>query len=330
MNKVIVGCDISKDKLDFYCVQTEEHFVLPNSYSGFMKLLKWANQYHFELNTIHVAFENTGAYSRLLGSLCSTHGITHYELPAIELKRSLGLVRGKNDMVDAKRIAIYLEEKINKLKPSTPKEESIIKLSRLRSQRAQLIKQRTANMNNLRIYEDIDRLAKNDLSIMVAKKMIQELNKGIERIQIEISKLIDEHKAISKNYEILTSCIGIGRVNAIMILTETHNFKRFTKWRSLACYCGCAPFENRSGKFKGKTETSNLAHKEMKTLLTSAARSAAIHDPEIKRYYEKKLNEGKNKQLVVNAIRCKLIARMFALVRDQRKYEKNYTQNLAA
>lgn len=41
-------------------------------------------------------------------------------------------------------------------------------------------------------------------------------------------------------------------------------------------------------------------------------------------YYQRKVEQGKNKMSVINAIRNKIIHRIFACVRDNRKYEKNY------
>ena len=47
------------------------------------------------------------------------------------------------------------------------------------------------------------------------------------------------------------------------------------------------------------------------------ALSAIGHDPQIKAYYQRKVKEGKHKMSVINAVRNKIIARVFAVV--QRK-----------
>jgi len=51
---------------------------------------------------------------------------------------------------------------------------------------------------------------------------------------------------------------------------------------------------------------------------------------ELKDYYNRKVAEGKNKMCVLNAMRSKLIHRIFALIKSDRFYEKNidiYLQN---
>ena len=44
------------------------------------------------------------------------------------------------------------------------------------------------------------------------------------------------------------------------------------------------------------------------------------HDPEIKLYYNKKIEQGKNKMLVINNIRNKLLFRVFAVIKRQKSY----------
>ena len=42
---------------------------------------------------------------------------------------------------------------------------------------------------------------------------------------------------------------------------------------------------------------------------------------DLKTYFERKVAEGKNKMTVLNAVRAKLVARMFAVIRNNRVYQ---------
>jgi len=42
---------------------------------------------------------------------------------------------------------------------------------------------------------------------------------------------------------------------------------------------------------------------------------------ELKTYFERKVAEGKNKMTVLNAMRAKLVARMFAVIRKNQIYQ---------
>jgi transposase len=90
-----------------------------------------------------------------------------------------------------------------------------------------------------------------------------------------------------------------------------------------ACYCGVAHFPYQSGiSIKGKTKLSHMANKKLKTNLHPAALSAVKCDPEIKTYYERKVLEGKPKMSVINAVRFKLLARVVAVVNNDKEYVK--------
>jgi transposase len=58
----------------------------------------------------------------------------------------------------------------------------------------------------------------------------------------------------------------------------------------------------------------------MKTLLNMAVLTAMQKDHQLKAYYERKVAEGKNKMLVLNNLRNKLIQRIFATIKRKTPY----------
>ena len=67
----------------------------------------------------------------------------------------------------------------------------------------------------------------------------------------------------------------------------------------------------------------------LKKLLHLAALSAIQCSEELKTFYNRKTQEGKNKMSVINAVRNKLISRVFACIKDKRMYQKIYQHALA-
>ncbi|MBK7692113.1 MAG: hypothetical protein IPJ31_13745 [Bacteroidetes bacterium] len=61
-----------------------------------------------------------------------------------------------------------------------------------------------------------------------------------------------------------------------------------------------------------------MANKKLKSLLNMAALSAKKHDKQLKEYYERKIREGKNGMSVMNALRCKIINRVFAAIKKEK------------
>ncbi len=72
----------------------------------------------------------------------------------------------------------------------------------------------------------------------------------------------------------------------------------------------------------GKTRVSEVSNKRIKVNLTIGARSAIINDPELKLYYKRKTDEGKEHGTVMNAVKFKLITRVFATVKRGTPYVK--------
>ena len=113
------------------------------------------------------------------------------------------------------------------------------------------------------------------------------------------------------------------------MIVLTNEFKGFSSAKKFACYSGIAPFEHTSGKsIKGKSRVSHLANKNIKALFHLAAISSIRFTGELRTFYMRKVNQGKNKMLVLNAIRNKLIHRIFAVVRDGVPYQKDYVHPL--
>jgi len=68
------------------------------------------------------------------------------------------------------------------------------------------------------------------------------------------------------------------------------------------------------------TKINNLANKKLKKLLDLCAKSAIQHNHEMKIYYNKRIEKGKNKMSTINIIRCKLVARIFATIKRETPY----------
>ena len=86
-------------------------------------------------------------------------------------------------------------------------------------------------------------------------------------------------------------------------------------------YCGVVPFEHTSGKsIRGKPRVHYMANKRLKKLLHLCALSSVQYNTEMKAYFDRKVQEGKHKMLVINNIRNKLLHRICASIRDNRSY----------
>ena len=63
-----------------------------------------------------------------------------------------------------------------------------------------------------------------------------------------------------------------------------------------------------------------MANQKLKKLIHLAAMAASHSNSDLKAYYIRKVKEGKNKMSVINAIRNKLIHRIWAVIQRQMPY----------
>jgi transposase len=107
-----------------------------------------------------------------------------------------------------------------------------------------------------------------------------------------------------------------------MMLAKTEGFQTITEPRKMACYSGVVPFANQSGtSLKGRHRVSSYADKAIKAVLHLAAMSAIRLKNDLQHYYLRKVAEGKNKMSALNAVRNKIIHRIFAVIKKQQPYE---------
>lgn len=133
---------------------------------------------------------------------------------------------------------------------------------------------------------------------------------------------------MAHRYARITSVPGVGLVTAVEILLTTNEFWDSTDPKHYTFYAGVVPFERSFGQYKGQPRVSAQANKRVKKLLHMAALAAVRFAPALKAYYERKAAEGKNKMLVLNNVRNKLVHLIFACVQQDRNYDKNYAPAL--
>lgn len=320
----IIGADISKKTIDLFCHGLNCHLKIQNNVNGFTKLQAWLTQ--LGLRSPFIVLEYTGYYSFHFETFLHQHKIRFSKVSALAIKRSLGLVRGKTDKVDAKRIAQFGYEKKGGLRLETLTEPVLQRLQVLNSTRHLLVKQRAALLCAVKEFGQI--LAQNDRVIQGQLEVIEALTKQIKGLEKELKQILSQSVAINNNFKLLVSIKGVGLIVAIATLIKTKNFTVFTNRKKFSCYCGSAPFEHSSGTSIQKgTRISHLADKTMKTLLTQSARTAIQHDPELREYYQRRTQLGKSKKSTMNVVRNKLIHRMFAVIKRQTPYENRFLKS---
>ena len=309
MKVFYLGVDVSKKKLDL-CLRSNGkdilYDVIPNDLSSIKSwLTRTFEKFFLSEDSLVVCAEHTGQYTYPL--VCATKSIGVYLCleDAAKIKYCHGIPRGKNDKIDACRIAMYAERYNDCLQPYTASE----------------------------LKDQVDYM---EHSIYIAKcnrveGIINTFTDYIAQIDLEIKELINQAPVIAHQMDLLMSVDGVGERVALKMIMETDAFTSFTDPRKFCCHAGVVPFVYVSGSSqRSKNRVSNRADKSIKHLLHMAALSVSqVKNSPLKKYYDRKVEEGKNKMSVLNAVRAKLVTIMFAVIRTDAFFSRNYQNSLA-
>lgn len=321
-----IGVDVSKKKLDI-CVVSDSKVVKEEQVSNHPQAIaKLIDEFKKDLNMTNEGFlicaEHTGQYTYPLVCACKSVGCKLWIENPTQIKYSSGMNRGKNDKVDAKRIAIYASRFCDKAKFYQRPAEELTRLTQLESERVVYRADLSKYRGQLTDQKDFMPKAIYTCKSKRLKTLISSLEQVIKTIEEEMNIIIESNKLLSRQMELLTSIDGIGRIVAMNMIIITEAFTRFDNSRQFCCYAGVAPFAYTSGSSQhSKCKVSQRACKYIKSLLHMSAVSIAHRKSgDLRAYFDRKVEEGKNKMTVLNAVRAKLIARMFSVVRRDEFY----------
>lgn len=326
-----IGIDVSKNELDFAVTRGGAflfHRETANTPAALRAFLKELSRLPgFGRGAAVFCMEHTGIYNNHLLSLLHGKGHNICMEAASQIKNSMGNVRGKNDRVDSVRIADYAYRNRDRLRLWQPRREAVQRLAHLSASRSRLLEAQQMLSSPGR--ESKGFVGKRVMRENACTGALKGILADLKRVEKAISEIISSDAELCRLFGLITSVCGIGEVTATQVLVATNEFRDISDPKKFACHAGVAPFANESGVYKGKARVSHMADKKVKRLLHMAAMVAIMYNGEIRSYYDRKVAEGKNKMNVINAVRNKLIHRIFACVSQNRKYEKTYTNSLA-
>lgn len=329
--KTFIGIDVSKKTFDAALLRSTDqvttiHQSFDQNMQGYKAFIQWLKSNDVTIGgDVLFCLEHTGIYiSGIVNFLVSISASIWVEM-ALKIKKRIGLQRGSDDKLAAINIAVYAYRFKDEARLWTPIDSTVQQLKNLVAQRDRLvlsITQLTVPLNELDNCGDKRQAGE-------LRKLQSKALKGLKDSLIAIEKTIDacieKDENIRRKVNLASSVKGVGKQTAVALFVYTRGFSVFENAKQLACYCGVVPFNKQSGtSVRYKPGVSPFANKKLKKLLHLCALAALRFDAGLKSYYERKIAEGKNKMSIINAIRNKLVLRIFAVIRDNRNYVDNY------
>jgi transposase len=309
-----VGIDVSKENLDVFIQQANQHLVIENSTKGIRKLLTRFKKY--PKASLRIVMESTGGYERLSAKALAKAGL-HVSVVNPRLVRDFAKAHGrlaKTDKLDAKILAMYSE----KMNPpaNVDTDEKQEEISDLIARRDQLISMIVSEKNRLhRAPREIRR------SI---KTILEALKLELKVVEKRLKKAIAENKKFADKHALLKSVKGIGDVTATALLAHLPELGTLEN-RQIASLSGLAPFNCDSGKMRGRRMIWG-GRSAVRMALYMATMAAIRSNAAIRVFYERLIHAGKARMVALTACMRKLIIIMNAMVRNNEPWQENYAR----
>ena len=304
--EVYVGIDVSKASLDVAVGQDGDFWQVKNTSSGIKALVERLE----ELTPALVVLESTGGYEMRAASALYVAGVPVAVVNpgrVREFAKSIGQL-AKTDKLDARLLAAFAE----KVKPAPsrlPDEEEQL-LKGLVRRRRQLLEMRTAETNRLD--------TTHSSLVLPLQSHIDWLSAEIEALNQQIDDFIDQSPLWSHKDEVLQSAPGVGSVLSRTLLAEVPELGHLSRTK-IAALIGVAPLNRDSGSKRGKRSIRG-GRPNVRSVLYMATLSAIRHNPVIRTFYHRLLDNGKEKMVAIVACMRKLVVILNAMTRDLRPW----------
>lgn len=293
-NKIFIGIDVSKYKLDIFNSKTGEYVETDNTKAEIRKYIRALDV----SEELYIVIDLTGGHEAQCVNEFYSKGFKVIRAEGRKVKsfaRALG-VNAKTDKSDAYILAQYGEKCFESLRLYKPYDNQIKKLVSRLGDLKYLLQQ---EKNRLKAPDNI-RIVVNSI-----KQLIRFYEKEITQLEDEIELIIENDNELRKKYNLLIGQKGVGKKVAYVLLGLLPELGCLNR-RQIAALAGVAPYAKDSGMISGYRRT-GTGRKDVKKALFIAALVAIRYDAKMKCFYEKLLNRAKPKMVALTAVMRKLV-----------------------
>jgi transposase len=299
----VVGIDVAKHHLDLHLLPEGKTARYANDADGIHQCRLFLAQAQPE----RIVLEATGGYETAL-----TVELQAVQMPVIvvnprrirDYARSMGLM-AKTDRIDARVIAEFATNPRLALRDLP--NASARKLKALLARRNQLLDIHVAERN--RLEHDTDPLVTRTI-----RQILRVIEKQIARIDSQISEHVAANELLQRRAEIIDSVPGFAEVTAAMVVTQLPELGQLNR-RQIAALVGVAPMNRDSGQFRGKRMTGG-GRTQVRCALYMPMLAAVRHNPVIRAFYQRLVNNGKAKMVALVAAMRKLLTILNTMIKN--------------
>jgi len=308
MERIFVGIDVAKDRLDVHVRPSGEAFAVARDGEGVAELATRLAA----TNPALIVLEATGGFETVAAAAL---GAARLPLAVVNPRQIRDFARAtgqlaKTDRLDAEAIALFAERVRPEPRP-LPDDQARF-LGELVARRRQVIEMIVAEGNRARLLES-HRLKKR------IERHRRALQDELTEIEVDLGDAIRGSPAWRENEDLLKSVPGVGDALTRTLIAELPELGTLDR-KKIAALVGVAPFNRDSGTLRGRRMVWG-GRASVRAALYMAALVASRFNPVIARFYRRLLAAGKPKKLALTACMRKLLTILNAILRDRKPWQ---------
>lgn len=308
MDAIVIGIDVSKDRLDVHVVPSGEAFCVGNNAAGVEELTTRLTAVSPHL----VALEATGGFETLAAAQLAAASLPVAIVNPSQVRSfadALGK-RAKTDAIDAAVIARFAAAGDIKARPLSDEQTQL--LAGLVARRRQITAMIVAE--EARLKHALGRKLKQSIA-----RLLTALRRELKSLDSDLDGQIRASPAWRIKEDLLSSVPGIGKGIARTLIAELPELGSLDR-RQIASLVGLAPFTRQSGKWRGKSFIGG-GRASVRAALFIGALVASRHNPVLKIFRDQLVARGKPKIVAIVATARKLLTILNAIIRDQKPWQ---------
>ena len=335
MSNLIIGVDVSKDKLDaaLICESAKQSIDLgtfTNNIKGYKKLAKKIEieTKKIEIESIRLIVEPSGGYEQPVARFAIKREWIVHIVNAFKVRKwaeSEG-IRAKTDRMDARLLANFAISK-SSLPEWTPLSENIAAIDEMLKRKEDLEQSLRREKNRLHALEA--KLENRNLAVESLERSISWLKEEIQRIANDIDQFTQQDAKLKKQTDELKKIPGIGNKNCFFILALMHRWDNLTKGqgesKALTAYVGLDPVPCASGSSLHRHEAiSRKGDPTLRKYLYLGALGGIRGKSPLSVFYHRLVSRGKKKKVALIAAARKILIWAWATFRTGNSFDPNF------
>jgi transposase len=307
MDRITVGIDVSKARLDVAVRPRGEVFAVARTAAGLEEL----GGRLAALRPQVVALEASGGFETVAAATLAAAGLPVVVVNPAQIRafaKALGQ-RAKTDPIDAAVIAHFAEATNPEPRPLPDAATRL--LADLVARRRQIIEMIGAERQR-------ERRAPTRVKKSIAR-LVRALERELASVNSDLDDAVRGSPLWREKEDLLSSVPGVGPAISRTVIAELPELGTLDR-KEIAALVGLAPFTRQSGQWRGKSMIGG-GRASVRKALFMGAMVAKKHNPVLKGFFDRLVRAGKPKMVALIAVARKLLTILNAILRDGRPWQ---------